>query len=97
VVTSARRFGTLVPDFVAGTSRALARVRATFARMTTTNRTDDGQLRLALIELGRIEREIRELERQPEPRADQPVLRSLRLCRATLIEMAHGRLALPRA
>lgn len=55
-------------------------------------RTDTDQLRLAFLELGRISREIEALEARADTSAHQPLLISLRACRAALLRMADGRL-----
>lgn len=46
------------------------------------------QLRLALIELGRIEREIAALENRPYDPQEYDLLASLRSCRSALLRMA---------
>jgi hypothetical protein len=46
------------------------------------------QLRLALIELGRIEREIAVLENKPYDPREYELLLSLRSCRSALLRMA---------
>jgi hypothetical protein len=51
------------------------------------------QLRLALIELARIEREIDSLTPRAKDLTDLELLRSLRACRATLLRMAGVRMA----
>jgi len=63
--------------------------------MTTTHtiRDPEGQLRLALIELGRLEREIQSLTPRARDEADHELLRSLRACRAALLRMAQVRFA----
>ena len=64
--------------------------------MTTnheTTKTKVGQLRLALVELGRIEREIRELETRVREPEDHGLLRSLRMCRAVLIRVAQSHIS----
>ena len=55
-------------------------------------RTDTDQLRLAFLELGRISREIEELEARTDVSTHLPLLNSLRACRAALLRMADGRL-----
>jgi|JI10StandDraft_1071094.scaffolds.fasta_scaffold736580_3 hypothetical protein len=66
-------------------------------RETTPHRDPDGQLRLALTELGRLEREIAELVPRVRDGADRDLLRALRSCQATLLRMAHVRMAQVRA
>jgi len=51
------------------------------------------QLRLALIELHRIEREIAELEPRAIERDEVDLLQALRACRATLLRVVDGRMA----
>ena len=51
------------------------------------------QLRLALIELARIDREIAALEPRAREPLDFELLRSLRACRVALLRMAGVRLA----
>lgn len=51
------------------------------------------QLRLALIELARIDREIAALERRAREPLDIELLRSLRACRVALLRMAGVRMA----
>lgn len=53
---------------------------------------EHAQLRLAFIELGRIEREIHELEPRVRDEADHALLASLRACRRALLQMAFTRL-----
>ncbi len=67
--------------------------------MTTTRpqRDPEGQLRLALIELGRLEREIQSLAPRAHDEADRELLRSLRSCRAALLRMAEVRFRWERA
>ena len=55
-------------------------------------RADTEQLRLAFFELGRISREISELEARPEVSSHHPLLRSLRACRTALLRMADARM-----
>lgn len=55
-------------------------------------RADTDQLRLAFLELGRISREIDELEARPDVSLHHPLLMSLRGCRAALLRMADARL-----
>lgn len=59
----------------------------------TTRAPARDQLRLALIELARLEREIDQLTPRVRDRADHELLRSLRACRAALLRMAGVRLA----
>jgi hypothetical protein len=51
------------------------------------------QLRLALVELARIDREIAALEPRAREPLDLELLRSLRACRLALLRMAGVRLA----
>jgi hypothetical protein len=60
---------------------------------STPPRDPEGQLRLALIELGRLEREIQTLTPRARDHADHELLRSLRACRAALLRMAQVRFA----
>lgn len=59
-------------------------------------RADTDQLRLAFLELGRISREISELESRPDVSSHHPLLMSLRGCRAALLCMADARMSATR-
>lgn len=54
--------------------------------------TTSAQLRLALIELGRIEREIQQLAPHAREEDDRKMLASLRACRDALLRIAHARM-----
>lgn len=56
------------------------------------HRDADGQLRLALTELGRLEQEIAELTQRAREPHDHELLRALRACRASLLRMAQVRM-----
>lgn len=58
----------------------------------TTDGIEGSQLRLALVELARIEREIAELEQRPAALRDEEPLLSLRACRTALLRTALLRL-----